>query len=92
MAVADARRASRGARLRDRRTHHHATYPDDLPLPLQGLHDPGAVRRRRREAGWERIRLARLRDVEWAIERRQPWPLGTLTRRARYAIIADAPR
>ena len=31
--------------------HHHATYPDDLPLPLQGLHDPGAVRGRRRIGG-----------------------------------------
>lgn len=72
--------------------HHHATYPDDLALPLQGLHDPGPFVAAVGSAGWERIRLARLRDVEWAIERRQPWPLGPLTRRPRYAIIADAPR
>ena len=44
------------------------------------------------DCGLERIRLARLRDVEWAIQRRQPWPLGPLTRRPRYAIIAHAPR
>ena len=31
--------------------HHHATYPDDLPLPLQGLHDPDTVRRRRGRGG-----------------------------------------
>ena len=43
------------------------------------------------EAGWERLRLGRLRDVEWAIERRQPWPLGMLTHRPRFAILADAP-
>lgn len=72
--------------------HHHATYPDDLPLPLQGLHDPAPFLAAVQDAGWERIRIARLRDVEWAIERRQPWPLGPLTRRPRYAIIADAPR
>ena len=72
--------------------HHHATYPQDLSLPLQGLHDPGPFVAAAEAAGWERIRIARLRDVEWTIERRQPWPLGPLTRRPRYAIIADAPR
>ncbi|MEP6759605.1 MAG: class I SAM-dependent methyltransferase [Actinomycetota bacterium] len=72
--------------------HHHATYPVDLPLPLQGLHDPGPFVAAVEAAGWEHCRIARLRDVEWAIERRQPWPLGFLTRRPRYAIIADAPR
>lgn len=71
--------------------HHHEAYPDDLGLPLQGLHDPTPFVGVVQEAGWERIRIARLRDVEWAIERRQRWPLGPLTRRARYAIIADAP-
>jgi ubiquinone/menaquinone biosynthesis C-methylase UbiE len=72
--------------------HHHETYPSDLPLPLQGVHDPAPFVGVVEKAGWERIRIARLRDVEWAIERRQRWPLGPLTRRARYAIIADAPR
>ena len=73
------------------RDHHHATYPVDLGLPLQGLHDPAPFVAAVAAAGWERVRIARLRDVEWAIERRQPWPLGFLTRRQRYAIIADAP-
>jgi len=72
--------------------HHHATYPEDLSLPLQGLHDPKPFVEAVERAGWERLRIARLRDVEWAIERRQRWPLGPLTRRPRYAIIADAPR
>jgi len=43
-----------------------------------------------RDAGWRAIRLQRLRDVEWAIERRQPWPLGRLGHRPRYALVADA--
>jgi ubiquinone/menaquinone biosynthesis C-methylase UbiE len=72
--------------------HHHATYPDHLPLPLQGLNDPAPFIEAVEATGWERIRIARLRDVEWAIERRQRWPLGPLTRRPRYAVIADAPR
>ena len=72
--------------------HHHATYPDDLSLPLQGLRDPAPFVAAVEAAGWERLRIARLRDVEWAIERRQRWPLGPLTRRPRYAIIADASR
>jgi ubiquinone/menaquinone biosynthesis C-methylase UbiE len=71
--------------------HHHASYPEGLPLPLQGLTSPAPYLEAIAEAGWTRIRLARLRDVEWAIARRQPWPLGWLTHRARYAIIADAP-
>jgi hypothetical protein len=29
--------------------------------------------------------------VEWAIARRQRWPLGALSHRPRYAIVADAP-
>jgi SAM-dependent methyltransferase len=70
--------------------HHHAVYPQDLPLPLAGLRDPTPFLAAVREAGWQRIRIARLRDVEWAIERRLPWPLGPLTRRQRYAIVAHA--
>jgi hypothetical protein len=36
------------------------------------------------------VRLERLPDVEWAIERREPWPVGWLERRPRYAVVADA--
>jgi ubiquinone/menaquinone biosynthesis C-methylase UbiE len=78
-------------RLRGIGEHHHAAYPDDLPLPLQGLTSPAPYLAAVEDAGWTRLRIARLRDVEWAIARRQPWPLGWLSHRARYAIIADAP-
>jgi ubiquinone/menaquinone biosynthesis C-methylase UbiE len=71
--------------------HHHAAYPTDLPLPLQGLTTPAPYIAAVEAAGWARVRIARLRDVEWAIAQREPWPLGWLTHRPRYAIIADAP-
>jgi ubiquinone/menaquinone biosynthesis C-methylase UbiE len=71
--------------------HHHAEYPDDLTLPLQGVTSPAPFLEAVGAAGWERLRLTRLRDVEWAIERRLPFPLGPLTHRPRYAIVADAP-
>ena len=70
--------------------HHHAAYPEDLPLPLQAQRSPAAYLSAVQEAGWSAIRFRRLRDVEWAIARREPWPLGQLTHRPRYAIIADA--
>jgi hypothetical protein len=65
-------------------------YPDDLPLPLQGMRSPEPYLDAVAAAGWTRIRIARLRDVEWTIARRQPWPLGILTQRPRYAIVAEA--
>jgi ubiquinone/menaquinone biosynthesis C-methylase UbiE len=71
--------------------HHHDEYPGDLPLPLQGLTSPEPYLAAVAAAGWTRSRIARLRDVEWAIARRQPWPLGRLSHRPRYAIVADAP-
>jgi SAM-dependent methyltransferase len=70
--------------------HHHAAYPGGLTLPLQGLHSPAPFLAAVEAAGWARIRIARLRDVEWATAHRAPWPIGWLTHRPRYAVIADA--
>jgi ubiquinone/menaquinone biosynthesis C-methylase UbiE len=78
-------------RLRGLGDHHHASYPEGLPLPLQSLRSPEPYLSAIEEAGWTGIRLARLGDVEWAIARREPWPLGWLAARPHYAIIADAP-
>jgi hypothetical protein len=73
---------------------HHGPYPaevlDRLPLraassPMPFLHVVG-------QAGWAGIRLVRLRDVEWAADRREPWPLGWLRHRPRYAILATSGR
>jgi SAM-dependent methyltransferase len=71
--------------------HHHAEYPGGLALPLEGVSSPAPFLQAVAEAGWERLRLGRLRDVEWAIERRLPFPLGPLSHRPRYAIVAGAP-
>jgi SAM-dependent methyltransferase len=71
---------------------HHAPYPAEVldRLPLRDATSPAPFVSAVREAGWTRIRLVRMRDVEWAAELRAPWPLGWLRRRPRYAIVADA--
>jgi SAM-dependent methyltransferase len=71
---------------------HHAPYPREVveDLPLGRPTSPRPFLDVATEAGWTRLRLARLRDVEWAIERREPWPLGWLRHRPRYAIVGDA--
>jgi SAM-dependent methyltransferase len=86
-AVADA--LSRGMGVAD---HHHAPYPEEVrdALPLGATSSPAPFVAAVYDAGWTRVRIARLRDVEWAIERREPWPLGWLTHRPRYAIVATA--
>jgi ubiquinone/menaquinone biosynthesis C-methylase UbiE len=78
-------------RLRGLGDHHHASYPEGLDLPLQGLRSPEPYLAAIESAGWTGILLARLRDVEWTEARREPWPLGWLSHRPRYAIVADAP-
>jgi ubiquinone/menaquinone biosynthesis C-methylase UbiE len=71
---------------------HHGSYPPEVleHLPLRSTSSPAPFIAAIDDAGWTRVRIARLRDVEWAVERRDPWPLGLLGRRARYALIADA--
>jgi ubiquinone/menaquinone biosynthesis C-methylase UbiE len=71
---------------------HHASYPTEVVerLPLGHVTSSRPFLDAAREAGWTRLRLLRLRDVEWAIERREPWPIGWLRHRPRYAIVGDA--
>lgn len=71
---------------------HHGPYPPEVleQLPLRSTSSPAPFIAAIHDAGWTRVRIARMRDVEWAVERRDPWPLGMLRRRARYALIADA--
>jgi hypothetical protein len=72
---------------------HHAPYPQEVldRLPLGRMPSPlplvGAVH----EAGWTGVRIQRLRDVEWAIAMREPWPLGWLEALPRYCLAADSP-
>jgi len=42
------------------------------------------------EAGWRRITMERLQDVEWARRIASPPVLGWLEYAERYAILADA--
>jgi SAM-dependent methyltransferase len=72
--------------------HHHAPYPDDVmaQLPLAGMSSPAPLIDAVHDAGWRSIRIERLRDIEWAVQMRETWPLGRLEHTARYAVIADA--
>jgi len=59
-------------------------------LPLAETTTPAPFVEAVLAAGWRAVQLERLLDVEWAAERREPWPLGPLTRRPRYAFVAEA--
>jgi SAM-dependent methyltransferase len=71
---------------------HHAPYPDEVlrELPLARASSPAPMIEAVHRAGWRAVRVKRLRDVEWAAELHEPWPLGWLERRPRYALVADA--
>ncbi len=71
---------------------HHAAYPREVvdAMPLANLRSPRPFLDAVAGAGWDRIRLYRLPDVEGAIADRAPRPLGWLRHRPRYAIVADA--
>jgi SAM-dependent methyltransferase len=71
---------------------HHAPYPQEVlsALPLARLPSPVPLIDAVREAGWVGARIRRLRDVEWAARLHEPWPLGRLEHRPRYALVAVA--
>ena len=71
---------------------HHAPYPEDVlaELPLARLPSPVPLIDAVYEAGWTAVRIKRLRDVEWAGKLHEPWPLGSLDQRPRYALVANA--
>jgi ubiquinone/menaquinone biosynthesis C-methylase UbiE len=71
---------------------HHAPYPEDVlaELPLARLPSPVPLIDAVHDAGWTAVRIKRLRDVEWAGKLHEPWPLGSLEHRPRYALVATA--
>jgi ubiquinone/menaquinone biosynthesis C-methylase UbiE len=71
---------------------HHAHYEADLlaHLPLSRITRPDSLGQAVAEAGWRRVRMARLRAVERARLRASPPVIGRLEHAARYALIADA--
>jgi SAM-dependent methyltransferase len=84
--------AGRLRRLMRMHDDHHAPYPNDVlrELPLARRSSPAPMIETVHRAGWRAVRIKRLRDVEWAAELHEPWPLGWLERRPRYALVADA--
>lgn len=88
-------KAFAGEQLRKMRgdaDHHHSSYPGDVlaQLPFAGMASPLPLVDAVREAGWAGVRIKRLRDVEWAAKLHEPWPLGWLEQRQRYALVAEA--
>jgi len=83
-----------GVIRRVRRTagDHHAPYPEHVvsELPLVAVSSPAPFVAAVEAAGWRRVRIERLGDVEWARTHQDAWPLGWLARRPQYAITADA--
>jgi ubiquinone/menaquinone biosynthesis C-methylase UbiE len=71
---------------------HHAPYPEDViaSLPFSRLTSPAPVVAAAYQAGWRAVRIARLRDVEWARRLQTPWPLGRLEGVPHVALTADA--
>ncbi len=71
---------------------HHAPYPPDVlaSLPLARLSSPRPIVQAVAAAGWRRIRIERLREVERARRRVERWPLGLLEHAVRYALTAEA--
>jgi len=71
---------------------HHAHYQADLlsNLPLARITKPDSLGEAAAEAGWRRVRMARLRGVERARLRASPPVIGRLEHAVRYALIADA--
>jgi SAM-dependent methyltransferase len=89
-ALAEAIRRVRGMSRHD----HHGPYPPEVveALPFAHPTSPAPFVRAVVDAGWTAVRLERLPDVEWTQRVREPWPLGWLESRPRYAVVADAPR
>ena len=71
---------------------HHDHYDPDLwsSLPLAGASTPGPLIDAVRQAGWSRIRLERLRDVEWARRMAPPRLLSLIETPPLFAVAAEA--
>ncbi|MGQ0671131.1 MAG: class I SAM-dependent methyltransferase [Actinomycetota bacterium] len=71
---------------------HHADYDPEVlaQLPLARMPSPVPLMNAVAGAGWRRLRIERLRDVEWAREVAAGWPLGRLERVPQYILTADA--
>lgn len=71
---------------------HHGTYSEELlrSLPLSRASSPAPFVEAVERAGWRRVRLERLRDVEWARRAASHPVLGWLEAVPRFALLAQA--
>lgn len=71
---------------------HHGTYSEELlrSLPLARASSPAPFVQAVRRAGWRRVRLERLWDVEWARRAASHPVLGWLEAVPRFALLAEA--
>lgn len=71
---------------------HHGEYSPELlrALPLARATSPLPIVQAVAEAGWRRVRIERLRDVEWARRMASPPLLGWLETVPRFALVAEA--
>lgn len=71
---------------------HHGHYDPDLlaSLPLARATSPAPLLQMVTTGGWSRIRIERLRDVEWARRLASPPALGALEAVPLFAVIAEA--
>ena len=76
-------------RLRRVPDDHHASYDETLrsSLPLGSGTTPEALLELAASAGFEPLRLERLRDVEWASARSQPLPERLIGVAARFVVV-----
>jgi SAM-dependent methyltransferase len=79
-------------RARGLPSDHQGEYSEELlaALPLARARSPLPLIEAVREAGWRRIRMERLRDVEWARRIASSPLMGWLQSVERFAILADA--
>jgi SAM-dependent methyltransferase len=71
---------------------HHSSYEPELmaSLPLAGSPSPAPLLQAVASAGWRKIRIERLRDVEWARRMALPRPIGWIETRPQFAVVAEA--
>lgn len=71
---------------------HHGTYSEELlrSLPLARASTPAPFVEAAQRAGWRRVRLERLWDVEWARRAASHPLLGWLEAVPRFALLAEA--
>ncbi len=79
-------------RLRGGVPEHHAEYPEHVRsgLPLGGGTNPSKLVDLVAAAGWQRPKLVRLSDVEWAERIQLPIPERFLGVTPRFALVASA--